>query len=282
MKRKKTKQTEERFDPFNPEYRELLEKYAQSGGSNKMWNYFLSLTKSSSFQKTIKYLKKKYDIPENGYLPKRIDDMPGYAYRASKEFGVQVSIDGYILPPEEWLLKHNDEDEKGYFLVDIMNLCSKSQLHWLYWKDVIRFLLFYNKIYRIKEADFDVCMLVNLEEEAREPTDEAVQSADNQIFPFAIRISPYASQRDIVDYIKRVYKTKIGPSLLQLRNSQVRIGKEKRKRTRIQERNDFIYKMREFPRKRIMQLLGDKYGLDEIIDVGYIGKIISQEIQKRK
>lgn len=267
------------------EYKELLYRYSQSGGSQKLWNYFVEISRTDKFQKNISLLKKKYEIPEMGFplvkntdLGKRIND-PGYCYRLLKETQkIEVCIDGYLIPPNAWKLKNTDQESA--FDVDVMNLCSQNCLHWVYWQDVIKFLVFHNTLHRIPEGGFDLCMISDLREEKEDPFSEIVQGADNDAYPIAIRVSPYASQRDILDYVKKVYKPQIEPVQARYKNNSVRIGRVKRKKENIQQRNDFIYNNRELPRKEIMRLVSKKF--NELLDYGLIGKIISIEKERRR
>ncbi|MBU4299260.1 hypothetical protein KJ636_04415 [Patescibacteria group bacterium] len=47
-------------------YKEELEPILKSKGTQKMWNYFLEVSKKDFFTKTIRKLRKKYKIPFNG------------------------------------------------------------------------------------------------------------------------------------------------------------------------------------------------------------------------
>ena len=101
------------------------------------------------------------------------------------------------------------------------------------------------------------------------------------MFPVDIRISPYASERDILDYIKKMYSFFIKP-IQERYKEKTNLGKVKNKKEIIQLRNDLIYKNRHLKLKEIMALIGEEFGNSAIIDCGYIGKIISLEKKKRK
>lgn len=122
-------------------------------------------------------------------------------------------------------------------------------------------------------------------------TEDIVDTKDNllgtgnptveKLFPVVIRVSPYASERDIVDFVRKTYFDFIEPIQAKYR-SKTTLGKVKNKKVFIQERNEFIYQNKDLPRKKIMELITDKYGADKTVDYAYIGKIISLEKKKRK
>lgn len=99
-------------------------------------------------------------------------------------------------------------------------------------------------------------------------------------YPVVLRISPYASKRDILDYVKKMYKHSIAPRQEKYRRDDIKLGKIKQKNPEIQKRNHFIYENRDKPRKEIASLVAERF--DEYLDVGHISKIISLEKKKRK
>ena len=107
-----------------------------------------------------------------------------------------------------------------------------------------------------------------------------IQQADNEIYPLAIRLSPYASERDIIDYVKKNYAFTIAPAQKSYQKSGVPIGKLRKKDQKREERNEFIYQNRRLTGKELMGLVNDKFG--EVLDYGHIRKIISLENKKRK
>ena len=117
--------------------------------------------------------------------------------------------------------------------------------------------------------------------DAKESLSNESNSITDEKFPVVIRVSPYASERDILDYVKKMYSVFILP-IQERYKKQTTLGKVKNKRQFIQDRNDYIYENRHLPRKEIMRLVTDKFGGEYSIDYGYIGKIISLESKKRK
>ncbi|MDD5341802.1 MAG: hypothetical protein PHI73_00475 [Patescibacteria group bacterium] len=233
-----------------------MKKLASSQGRQKLWNYFLSIIKSTKFQKTIADLRKKYDIPKDGFGP---------------------SSEGFILPPRQW---EYEDPRNRKIRNDAEGLCKEYGLYFIDWQDVIEFVIYYNKLYKPEEIGGDLCMVSDFREEAKEPFTKWIQAADDYSFPVAIRVSPYASERDIIDFIKKSYYLFIKPIQDSYKESGSKIGKLKKRKKSIQDRNDFIYNNRELPRREIGKLVSKKF--NELLDYGLIGKIISIEKERRR
>ncbi len=216
-------------------------------GKGKLLNYFKDILKSERFQEDVRELRVKHKIPERGFP--------------------------YVEENEGMF------DTDSVFYNDINDLAGFYKLYDRAWYSLFKHYVVFNSS-DLRELpyfsfDFDLCSL-----EAIEGDREGLTMKDLE-FPISIRISPYASLRDIADYIKKNSKM-IEDKLKAYRANYIKIGRVKKKKTAIQERNDFIYEHRHLKRREIMSLLGDKFGKGQIIDYGYIGKIISLEKKKRK
>lgn len=252
------------YKPLTEEERNRWEKAFEKGASTqgraKMERYFTELMKTEDFRETIRDLRRRYGYPEGGY----------------KE-GITYNL-GNWGERKEMLRKLDKELE---------TVCKKYGLHFLYWSDIVRAVI--SSSDDAEGIDFhiepgaDLCMIADLRNEAEEPFMKEIRDADNLHFPIAIRISPFATQRDIVDFIKK-HEVFIAQMQEQYRKDfkGIRIGKTKKRNAEVQERNDFIYENRNLPRRKIMELLTEKYGPDKTLDMGHISKVISLEKQKRK
>ncbi|MEK7569406.1 MAG: hypothetical protein AAB500_00730 [Patescibacteria group bacterium] len=253
------------IDPkFDPEkyYDENIKPYMESKGVAKMWNYFMEITKTDYFQNFIKEIRAKYGIPENGF--KMHDEKIG------------IPAETIVLPREK-----NDELREEI----IEKICKKYQLHYFDFYDVIEFYIYYNILRPLNDVGaMGLFRVSDVIDEKEEPFGKLFQDSDDMAYPIAIRISPYASQRDLIDFIenKVVWKNSIKFLQNKYRKDNIKIGKIKNKKQSVQERNDFIWQNRHLPRKQIMSLITDKFGYDRTVDYGYIGKIISLEKRKRK
>ena len=237
-------------------YKENIEPYLKSKGFQKMWNYFIEITKTDYFVNFIKDTRAKYGIPAKGFGPD--DDNSFY-----------IPPKGFNKLPE----LHTDIVEK---------VCKKFKLHYFDYLDVVELYVLYDILQPLADANscglFRISDVVN---EKEDPFGELFQQSDDMAYPVAIRISPYASQRDLVDFIKNKAVKKIILSYQdKYRVKDIRIGKVRSKKDNIQRRNEFIYQNKGLPRKQIMRMVTDKF--KETLDYGHIGKIVSLEIKKRK
>lgn len=158
------------------------------------------------------------------------------------------------------------------FRATLMTLCNTFGLDPYKWIDILDE---YVKSGRVPTAEENYTLPV-----ATFDT-EKMEFLDRDTFPVMLAISPFASQRDIVEYVKKFHADHILPiqkrSLAKYENTPMR-NRSKDSSTR--DRNDFIYENRELPRKEIATSVAKKF--KEYLDVGHIGKIISEEKKKRE
>ncbi len=235
-----------------------FEKSWNSQGRVKIENYAKEVVRTTRFQERVLELRKKYEIPVNGF----------------------PQVDNRTVPPREWVHSHSDTNRELW--KDVEKMCADYGLHFVYWSDPIQSVLFYNEPLEAMHGA-DLCLLVDLQSEGEDPFSKEIQEADNRFYPLAIRISPQATQRDIIDFIEKhdVFIKQMQEHYLKDATGQ-KIGKVKKKNPKVQERNDFIYENRNLPRRKIMEAIADKFGSEAVIDYGHISKIISLEKQKRK
>ncbi|KKR18345.1 MAG: hypothetical protein UU65_C0002G0220 [candidate division CPR2 bacterium GW2011_GWC1_41_48] len=244
------------------EYEKIHQIYFDNKGFQKMWNYFLDITKKEYFNDVIKELRKKYEIPPNGYKP----DEDGC----------------YRFPPRNTIFEDNFQKELALRNEIIEKICRKYQLHNFDFSDVVLRYVFYNYIELSNQLGACGLFIVSdVIKEKEDPFSEFVQQSDDMAYPIAIRISPYASQRDLIDFIKNkiVWKKEIEFLQNKYKDKNIKIGRVKAKNQSTQERNDFIYQNRDKTLKEVRELLADK---NIFLDDGHIAKIISLEKQKRK
>lgn len=242
------------------EFENILDKYANTSGHKKFRNYIREIFKSDYFQDFVKKIRPKYKIPAKGFS----------------------SENGQIFPPVAWELRDNSEETKS-FREEIKRVCKKYKIHLLDGTDIFENYIFYNDTdYVIDFGGYGMFLTVDIPQEKEEPWSKDVKEDDDLLYPIAVRISPHASLRDILDYIKTTYPYQISFLQKKYKDKDIKLGKFKKRKSIIQERNEFIYQNRDLPRQEIMKLVTDKFGSKNIVDYGYIGKIISLEKKKRK
>ncbi len=247
-------------DPEEDFIKEVEAEY-NTAGHKKFLRYFEELVKTQPFQKEIFCIRKKYGVPTNGFKSSKKVDLP-----------------------ENWVFRFSKRRRE--FEIEIKKLCQKNHLHYMDSIILLKPYILYNELdlenIIYERGVFNLLHISDLAEESKEPSSRSFQESDNMAYPIAVRISPYASLRDILDFIKKVYKNSILPLQNHYKIEGVRIGKSKKKKAFIQERNKIIYQNRHLPSKTIMEILYKKYGFNFEIDQGYIGKIISIEKKRRK
>jgi hypothetical protein len=232
-----------------------------------MWNYIVDLTKRSVFRRDLRDFRRKFGIDEKGYEKVLYIKMPANGHKV-------------ITYPN-----HIEVESKEDYRKELIEFARKYQLGPL-WEDVLECYIFYNKfIIDTMGSMIDVEDICNQFygpymdfNEKDISTNYIVQKA--QDFPVAIFLNPYVSQRDIIDYVKKTFKLEIEPLLKSYREDNVNLGKIRRKNSRVEMRNIFIYKNKTKSKKEIASLVSEKFG--EILDYTYIARIIKEQERLRK
>lgn len=244
---------------------------------NKVVNYTENLKKDSMFLSELKWFRKHYvsfdthkSIPERGLrLPKtkkkHSENLDEYHYMHSKESTNKLAFD-----------KKKELFSEKYGL-DIL-------------QESLTFLIYYNSIKPMKDIgvyiNFAHVYNLNYLIENHKVFDESdrmlglfFRSEIAPVTPILICINSYMSQRDIIDFIKKTYNTRIKPIGELYRNKNLDI-KDVRTVSGIKKtRNDFIYKNRKLPIMQLTKIVSQKFG--KPLDYTYIRKIIKEQ-EKRK
>lgn len=228
----------------------------------KMLNYVYSLSSDPNFKKKVAQIRKKYKIPSQGFK--------GVSY------GIGPTGTEYAETPKILIGTKFDEDvdalSQEYFL-DII------------WGMFIGNYVKYNDFNATGTPEGPAFEVIDLNGYLNGPFtyfgDPKLEKKEGLWYvrelaktkPIAILLHPYASQRNIIDYIKKLYKSDILPLQDRLKNKDVRMETVRSKNSYVKERNQFIYDHRDLPRKKLVSLVADTFG--EILDLTYISKIIS-------
>ena len=106
---------------------------------------------------------------------------------------------------------------------------------------------------------------------------------ETEIYPIAIRISPYTSRRTIEEYIGVVFSGLIKAIQEKYRDQESKLGKTRmRNKTRIAI-NKRVYELRHLPHRKIAQTINDEFnGSGITISYEEISNIIFSEVKRRK
>lgn len=222
-------------------------------GNNKIWNYFLDLIRDKTFQNAVRCIKKTQ--LNEASKPKNDRDFTQGVRNLCRNFGLDEIM---------WL-----EDLEQYILTNELPKQNLSTPCMVFDRIEMGEDEYPDGYYEDGYDDDDGPM--------KQPKELEPWSYSH---PVIIRVSPYASQREIIDYIKKSYTSYIKPIQERHQDERVYLGKVRKKKQSIQKRNDFIYENRHLPRKEIMRLVTDSF--KETLDYGHIGKIVSLEKKKRE
>lgn len=185
-----------------------------SGGSKKLWDNFLTITKEGGFKKEILKLKRKYS--------------PNFILADKKHGG------------------------NGYSEA-IDKICRKYELESSYWGSSINNLVQFGETLQPDLLMSDLCSFDDIIVRKKEPFDKKITAEYDKLFPLSIRISPYASENDITNYVRKFYKIMIEPKQFQYKKPNIKIGKF---RTRInRKRDNFIIQHPDMKRKDLQKLV---------------------------
>ena len=235
------------------------ERQSSTASNKKIKNYFYSIVKNENFIQEIKRLREKYCIPLAGFkhsqpsLESSKDPSPSYQLVHNR--GIYIDIEGFVIPPKSYdYLKYRKLREEIYLL------CKELNLYPLDFEDIIALFIFYDYItFPLFNNAYNLCRTQNLKSH-NEDGDLIGSEADkdeDEFYPIALRISPYASLRDIIEYIKAMYKPTIKPMLDYYKKEDVKLGKIRLRKK--QERNDYIWKNRNLPAEKLADLVNKKF-----------------------
>jgi len=91
--------------------------------------------------------------------------------------------------------------------------------------------------------------------------------------PVAIFVDPYSGERNVSDYIKKVWTTLIIPIQKNHRHSEVSLGRTRKKRASIRHRDEYIYSIRHLSAVKVMRQVNDRFD-EKIMDYTSINRII--------
>jgi hypothetical protein len=219
-----------------------IAKYIKTSGHKKLMNYVQALFEDPKFIEDVMKLRKKVGIVTG----KEIIPLTGAGIKRISIY--QKGLDALLL---------------------------KYKLNYM-WADMIS--MFVNDFTKNGASWGTICELQDVEEMKEDPLMDHNIKLDDNAFPLALRISPYATQRDLIDYIKVLYKDTIKPMQDKYLDKEVKIGKFRSKKEHIKKRNAFIIENQHLPAKKIASLVAKEF--DEFLDYGHISKIIY--LSKRK
>jgi hypothetical protein len=232
-----------------------MEKHSKkTSGHTKLINFLEQLIRNEPFIKELQIIRKKYDIPYDGF---------GFLFSSKEE--AEIFAFKY---PSDW-----DSSPKNIKSVDndLDVLTKKFDLGPVEnWRDELKFILFYDYVH-LKDM-----MDLSLIDEVGVKGGDSMWNAKTH--PIAIRITPYASQRDVINYIKANFNKLVLPIQNKYRSPNMKLGIHRTKGEHNQYIHDFIYDHRDVPAKELVGSVLRIFGVS--MDHAHIQKI--KDIEKKK
>lgn len=252
MKHSKRKATRHSIDDSSPAevtHSEQLTKAVTSNQSyKKLVGYLQQELRREGVAEKVAKLRKRLGIPEDG-----LETSQGYSY-SSKEYDI-------IYPIFQEIIKMLKVPE--------------------YADELIEEYLFYGTVSCSKSLSPSLLVIANLKERKYIPFETNFGDSDDKLYPIAIKISPYASERDIINFVQKTYRTLIKPLQKKYKVNELSLGKVRIKSEKILRRNDEVYKTRSMKVSESVKHIKNKLK-DGSLDEGSIGKIRSLEAKKRR
>ena len=235
----------------------MAEKISQS--HKKSLEYFYDIAGKQDFNDAVWEMRAKY--------------MPDRVVKA-EEFGTDEPKQPLFFPMhlqgEAFLYEKTEQIEKEIEQRFLKKYALNNSFAYAIWYHIFHDLDFATYL---EGDDLGLCKVEDLKQKPK--TGYSKTHKDNELaaYPLAIKISPYASERVIRDFISREFKQTIHPLQLKYRNAKIKLGKLRVKDPAITSRNQLIWSLRDKPRKEIKKIVQKKTG--EFLDEGVINKIIS-------
>lgn len=235
-------------------------------GKKKIINDFNRFINLESFKKKVFLLREQYDIPLNGIKPD------------TDHLGKKIVT---VFYPRKWAKNKNISKEIS---INLRNITDSFPLKGFEWDVIFSTYLFYNYVcFEFMEktiSEFNLCKIADLRAEYQEYEQSAIidiianEKEKSDVYPIAIKITPYVSRNVIVNFIKE--NLELIKSLQEkYKDPSATLGKT-RSRTAMRKHN-FIYKSRNKPRKIIAKLTDRKFGSEHRPENMRV--IISRKIQ---
>lgn len=212
----------------------------------KVSRYLFDVGMDPKFNRLVSVIREEFDIPKDGYK---------------------------FTPEEREMLRNEqdvpkDQDRMPLFEESVFGLCEEFGFDSKNWMTCFRFYVLFNTFQLKQEYEYDLVIV--------HPYNEKDVVRMERAYPVVVRISPYASLRDIQSFVAAVYSEQIKPIQEKYAVESIKIGKIREKDGSVQARNLFIHEHRHLPRRELMRAVNDKFKR-KIFSIDYLSKILRQK-----
>jgi hypothetical protein len=249
------------IDEVNKERKTVA--FYETKGFGKLWQYLRAIVESDEFQKRILGLRERYRIPKEGFETPA--DRP------------------WTHPIETWEFSGKHPEQRALMSeirVITKNLCREYSLLPRDWAGVFEDYLFYNRLFlNLEPSARNLCFVADATTN-RDGVGHEIDDDDRRAFPVVLHINPYASERDVIDYVKKVFKPEIESVQNAHKKADVKIGKFRKRKESVRKRNALLYKNRHSSNKQAAKLAREQHP-DAPIKASSVGKTIEREKKRR-
>lgn len=228
-------------------------------GYHKIINYINALLVRNDFLNDVLKIRKSFDIPSEGY---KIGPLSGeYIHKWPRSFDSKVKQTQFNDIVREYFKKY----KLGPLLASTAFL---------------RYFIFFNKINL--PAFYDLCAIEDNRQPNRSKNRYGECLYNDFTHPISIRVTPEAKIDDIIDFVRKKYKTEIKPLQVMYRQGTLKdsIGSFRSRDPIKSSISDIIFENNHKSNKEIMKIISNRFP-GKIIGSSEITKLKSIEKQRR-
>lgn len=218
------------------------------------------LNEIQSYSKIMNYQFRLQDDKRYNSAANRLRHKYGISLASNRGLWSRKGEKGAQLNLDKFIRKHPK------FKKDISKICEKYALDPNQFSDAVNWSVYYG-VLRLNIRYQQGLVIYH------DFKDNRKLIAVDRNYPVVLRISPYASKRDILDFIAKTYGETILPIQKRYKKKHVIIDKTRHKNFEIGIRNEFIRTNRALPRKALLRAVNDKFKR-KIFNIDYLSKIL--------
>ena len=230
-----------------------------SESRKKALEYFYEVSAKQDFNDAVWEMRAKY-------MPKRVIK-PGDFGPGDPE---KLQFYPSPLQGDVFLYEKTEQIEKEIQEKFVKKYALNNSFAYAIWYHIFHDLDF---ITYMEDESLGLCKVADLKQKPKHKYGKTHIDNELSAYPLAIKISPYASERVIRDFITKEFKTSIHPLQLKYSNPKIKLGKLRAKDPAVTKRNQLIWSLRDLPRIEIRRAVRKQTG--EFLDEGTVNKIIS-------
>jgi len=234
-----------------------------SQSRKKSLEYFYEVSAKQDFNDAVWEMRAKY-------MPDKVVPAECLSSDNPEDKPVKPRFYPLSLQGEAFLYEKTEQIEKEIQEKFVKKYALNNSFAYAIWYHIFHDLDF---ITYLEDESLGLCKVADLKQKPKHKYGKTHIDNELSAYPLAIKISPYASERVIRDFITKEFKTSIHPLQLKYQNPKIKLGKLRTKDPAVTQRNQLIWSLRDLPRIEIRRAVQKATG--EFLDEGTVNKIIS-------